>query len=292
LTVVEGLELTDAPLGADALPEDDWREATIARRKLPEPTGHPVVTPNDPDMRVLLAVPMERTIGQLPFFGFIQIFNQGWPLARLEYTRNDIARCQFAEFLLKGNYTHLLMLDSDHVHPPDVVQRIARWFRAYPDEVRVCGGLNFRRGAPFDPCAFVDPDGKGYRRMAQWYDPTAEGDFPGAIEVDALGSGSLMIAKTVLEEMVAKGLAGVPGKPFFGYNYQKDGWPGTDMWFSELCHAAGITLWCDTTTVSPHVGDRLIDEATYRAWLREHGVDIAPAPAEGPAGARLPGSAV
>jgi hypothetical protein len=252
------IQLTSAPL-AEA--HDEWRESVVTRRVLPEPTGHAIVTPGDADIRVLVGIPMERTIGQLPFFGFIQIFTQGWPLARLEYTRNDIARCKFGEFLVNSNYTHLLMLDSDHVHPADIVPRLARWFRAYPDEVQVLGGLNFRRGAPYDPCAFVDPGDGSFRRMAQW--------SPGAIEVDALGSGSMMIARSVFEA-----LPQVPGKPWFGYDYSDlSGWPGTDMWFSKRCHEAGIALWCDTTTTSPHVGDMMIDESNYRAWLKEHGVD-------------------
>ena len=248
----EGLSLTAEPLDA----RDAWKESAVQRRMLLEPTGHKIVTPEDTEIRVLVGIPMERTIGQLSFFGFVKIFTQGWPLAQLEYTRNDIARCKFGDFLLASSYTHLLMLDSDHVHPADVVQRLARWFRAYPDQVRVLGGLNFRRGAPFDPCAFVDPGDGGFRRMAQW--------SGGAIEVDALGSGSIMIARSVFEELP---------RPWFGYDYSDlEGWPGTDMWFSRLCKAHNIALWGDTTTTSPHVGDRLIDETTYRAWLKEHGV--------------------
>lgn len=265
----EGLELTSAPLGAPE--DDDWREAVVQRRLLPESTGHKIVTPNDPEIRVLIGVPMERTIGQQAFFGFVQIFTQGWPVAKLEYTRNDIARCKFGEFLVNSNYTHLVMLDSDHVHHEFIVQRLARWFRAYPDEVRVCGGLNFRRGAPYDPCAFVDPGDGAFRRMAQW--------SRGAIEVDALGSGSMMIHRSVFEQLPHEN-----GNPWFGYDYADvAGWPGTDMWFSRRCREAGIALWCDTTTVSPHVGDKLIDETTYRAWLQEHGVPEARDGTEAPA---------
>jgi len=253
VTNAEGLHLT-----AERLDKDDWKESSVERRNLPEPTGHKIVTPQDPDIRILIGIPMERNIGQLAFFGFVGIVTQGWPLARLEYTRNDIARNKFGEFLLDSQFTHILQLDSDHVHPPDVVQRLARWFRAYPDEVEVMGGLNFRRGAPYDPCAFVDPGDGSYRRMAEW--PR------GAVEVDALGSGSIMISRKVFERLP---------KPWFAYSYADlSGWPGTDMWFSKLCHEHGIALWCDTTTVSPHIGDRLIDESTYRDWLGSHGAEL------------------
>jgi len=254
VTIAEGLILSDGQVH-----DDDWREASVERIVLPEPTGHAIVTPQDPDIRVLLAVPMERTIGQLAFFGFSNILQQGWPLGRLEYTRNDIARCKFGEYLLESKFTHLLMLDSDHVHPPDVVQRLARWFRAYPGQIEVIGGLNFRRGAPFDPCAFIDPGDGTFRRMAAWHQ--------GAVSVDALGSGSIMIQRSVFERLP---------KPWFAYDYTNlQDWPGTDMWFSKLCRAHGISLWCDTTTTSPHIGDRLIDGEDYRQWLMEHGVQPA-----------------
>ena len=252
MTVAEGIRLTTEPLD-----RGDWQEAEVQRRVLPEPTNGLIVTPQDPTIRVLCGVPMERTIGQLPFFGFVSIAAQGWPFAKLEYTRNDIARCTFAQFLVDSEFTHLLMLDSDHVHPVDIVPRLARWFRAYPEQIQVIGGLNFRRGKPYDPCAFVDPGDGSYRRMASWH--------PGAVEVDALGSGSIMIAKPVFEQLP---------KPWFAYAYEDlTGWPGTDMWFSKLCHNAGIALWCDTTTTSPHVGDKLIDGQDYRKWLIENGVN-------------------
>ena len=232
---------------------EDWAHASVQRRILQEPRGLSLLAANDPDMRIILGIPMERTISQHAFFGFSEILIQGWPLARLEYTRNDIARCKLADFMLSDDkFTHLLMLDSDHVHPPDVVQRLARWFRAYPEQVQVVGGLNFRRGAPYDPCAFIDPGDGKFRRLAEW--PT------GAMDVDALGTGSIMIARSVFEQME---------KPYFAYNYDcpYGDWPGTDMWFSAECRKRGITLWCDTTTVSPHIGVNYIDASTYSDWV-------------------------
>jgi hypothetical protein len=230
--------------------------STVERKFLQEPTGYAPVQARDPDMRILLGIPMERTISQHAFFAFYEIAMHGWALARLEYTRNDIARQMLAQFCIESNCTHVVMLDSDHTHPPDVVERLARWFRAYPDIVEVVGGLNFRRGAPYDPCAFVDPGDDTFRRIATWY--------PGAMNVEALGTGSIMIARTVFDRLP---------QPWFGYDYTAwQGWPGTDMWFSALCRKAGITLWCDTTTTSPHITDRFVAEADYRQWITEHGV--------------------
>lgn len=235
-------------------PEEWALRETMQRRMLAEPAV-PLLTARDPQMRVAVGIPMERTMLQEAVFGFIGIFQQGWAFAQLPYTRNDVARHKLASFLLDSDYTHLLMLDSDHVHPPDIVQRLARWFQAYPDMVQVVGGLNFRRGEPYDPCAFVDPGDGQFHRLAEW--------GRGAVEVDALGTGSMMIARSVFEQLPED--AG-----WFDYEYPNHtGWPGTDMTFSKRCREAGITLWCDTTCTSPHIGTMLIGEDTYRTFLAQ-----------------------
>jgi len=240
----------------DGYIREDWAHGSVERRLLPEPRGVPLLTPTDKNIRVLWGIPMERTLNQYAFFGFAKILTQGWTLAELQYTRNDIARCKFTDYLLKDDrYTHLVMLDSDHVHPPTIIQRLARWFQAYPKQVQVVGGLNFRRGEPYDPCAFIDPGDGHFRRIAEW--PR------GAMEVEALGTGSIMIAREVFDTM---------SPPWFGYDYDNNygDWPGTDMWFSAECRKRGITLWCDTTTTSPHIGHKLIDGTDYAQWTEEN----------------------
>lgn len=234
----------------------DWQiSETLSREALPEPLHVRPLVHGDPRMNVVIGVPMERTIMQEAFFGFVQIFQQGWSMGRLPYTRNDIARHKMVQFLLEGKYTHLLMLDSDHVHPADIVPRLARWFLAYPGIVEVVGGLNFRRGEPFDPCAFVDPGDGQFHRLANW--------VQGALRVDALGTGSMMIARSVFDKLPE-------AEGWFDYAYpDHEGWPGTDMTFSRKCREKGIKLWVDTTTISPHIGTQMIDEATYKAWIAE-----------------------
>jgi len=226
---------------------------TLQRECLPEPRVV-ALRADDPHMKVVVGIPMERTIMEQAFFGFVAIFQQGWSLAELPYTRNDVARHKLAKFLLESDYTHLLMLDSDHRHPVDVVQRLARWFQAYPD-VLVVGGLNFRRGEPFDPCAFVDPGDGEFHRLAQW--------GQGLVRVDALGTGSMMIDRRAFEALPEE-------QGWFDYEYPNhSSWPGTDMTFCKRCREAGIALWCDTTCVSPHLGVQVIDESTYRRYLAE-----------------------
>jgi hypothetical protein len=72
----------------------------------------------------------------------------------INYTRTDLARNKLALELLKSPFTHLIMLDIDHKHPPDIVQKLSRWFLLRP-EVQIVGGLNFRRSYPHDPCCHL-----------------------------------------------------------------------------------------------------------------------------------------
>lgn len=187
----------------------------------------------------------------------MEIAAQGVPFIKQDYQRTDLARNRLAMELLKSNYTHILMLDADHTHPTDIVQRLARWVLLDPDKL-VVGGLNFRRSQPYEPCAFFrEPDGS-VSAPATW--------SPGLMKIDTLGTGSILIAREVFERIQP---------PWFFHIYEQqnaweDFWPGEDIGFSEKCREAGIAMWMDTTTTSPHLTDTVVTEATFRAYLAEH----------------------
>lgn len=211
-------------------------------------------------IRIAIAVPMERTINQSAFYGFLALAQQGVAFFQLPYMRNDVARNKYAQRLLDSDFTHILMLDSDHIHPFNIVQKLAQWVINDPNKW-VVGGLNFRRGEPYDPCAFVKGENDEYYTLREWPQ--------GIVKVDILGTGSILIAREVFERIPA---------PWFGYDYsriEKNNWPGTDIWFSKLCNEYGIDLWLDTTTTSPHLIDGLVEESVYRQYLTDHPEEIA-----------------
>ena len=209
--------------------------------------------------RVLLGVPLERTVSYASgvFPRFMEIASQGVAFVKQDYTRTDLARNRFAMKLLESEFTHLLMLDLDHVHPVDIVQRLARWPMMNP-EIQVVGGLNYRRSEPYEPCCFIRGETGELAAPATW--------TPGLMEVDYLGTGSILIAREVFEKI----------EPPWFYNIYDDEqrwadtWPGEDIGFNEKCKAAGVKMYVDTTTTSPHCGDRLIGDATFRAYLQAH----------------------
>jgi hypothetical protein len=210
--------------------------------------------------RILVGIPLERTISHasLVFHRFMEIALQGPVVLKQDYTRTDLARNRFATKLLESDYTHLLMLDIDHVHPADIIQRLARWPMMKP-EVQVVGGLNFRRSEPYEPCCFFrDEEGGNVTTPAKWK--------PGLMKVDYIGTGSILIAREVFEKIEPPWFYNVYG---IEANWD-DQWPGEDIGFSEKCHAAGIDMYVDTTTSSPHVAERLITEQTFRHYLAQH----------------------
>jgi hypothetical protein len=128
--------------------------------------------------------------------------------------------------------------------------------------IKVVGGLNFRRGEPYDPCAFIRGDDGKYYPMSEWEE--------GLIKVDAIGTGCIAIAREVFELLEP---------PWFYNDYSKvfeDVWPGEDMGFAVKCQAAGIQQWVDTTITSPHLIDALIDRESYSTFIEANNMGSIP----------------
>lgn len=207
-----------------------------------------------PRARVLIGVPMERTVLEASFWSFIALAQEGYAFVRRPYDRIDVTRNRMAQHLLDTHeFTHLLMLDMDHQHPPDIVRRLTRWWLKDPEKL-VIAGLNFRRNEPYDPLVwFKGPDGAMYHAT----------DWPqGLLRCDIVGTGAMLIHRSVFER--------IPG-PWFCNDYSRapemDAWPGEDIGFCKLCDQAGIKVWCDTTTTSPHLSQTAVGQETYRAYV-------------------------
>lgn len=205
--------------------------------------------------RVAVAVLQERAMSYASetFYQFWGIAQQGVPILRLPYGRTDQIRNKIGLLTLEHSHiTHVIMLDIDHIHPLNVVQHLSKWFILYP-ELQVVGGLNFRRSAPYEPCGFIlGQDGKYYSPQ-DWE--------PGLLEVDAIGTGCIMISRDVFLELEP---------PYFYNDYSQvwaDIWPGEDMGFSKKCRDAGIKMYMDTTLTSPHLTPGAIDEASFRQYI-------------------------
>lgn len=207
--------------------------------------------------RVIIGVPMERTVLEPSFWSFIALAQQGYAFVSRPYDRIDVTRNRFAQHLLDTpEYTHLLMLDMDHLHAPDIPERLARHWLRDPEKL-VIAGLNFRRSEPYDPLVWVQgPDGTMYSLT----------DWPkGLLKCNVVGTGAMLIHRSVFER--------IP-RPWFENDYSlaanADAWPGEDVGFCKKCGEAGIDIWCDTTTTSPHLGFTAVSQETYRGYMASY----------------------
>lgn len=208
-------------------------------------------------VKPLVCIPLERAISYadevVPWL--VGLGQQGWVFGFRGYGRTDVTRNEFVKHLLgKTDCTHLVMLDLDHAHPPDVVWRLCK--RAAEDRTRrVISALAYRRGAPFEPIAF-----RWDEKIGKFF---AVLDGNGLVEVDRLGFGAVIIARDVFEEI---------GWPYFSYVYEtgEDGerYPTEDMWFSRRCQEQGIRLWVDFDLVTDHLTVSRVNGLVFESYLR------------------------
>jgi len=173
--------------------------------------------------------------------------------------RTDDARNRAVVALLKmaqGDRDTLVMLDADHTHPPDIVERLVA------HDVGVVGALAFRRGDSFDALAFQhDDNGELY---------TIERDLTGLQEVAVVATCALAIQRWVFKALEEAGYHW----PYFRYAYAEGAatQPTEDIWFGAICRAAGIKQYVDCDTVTPHLMMVEVDRDFAVSYAAEHGL--------------------
>ena len=192
------------------------------------------------------------------FFDFIDMATRsvidGFAIARSSPCHVALARNRAVEHFLDSDpmFTHLLMLDADHRHPPTLPAHMIARIKADPSK-KVISAMVFRRGRPYDPCHYIgDIDGIIY---------TIAGWSPGMIKLDACGSAALCVAREVYETIPP---------PWFAFDWGRAGegmYPGEDTYFSRMCHDYGFSMWVDTTICSPHMDYSYIDGETFKTYL-------------------------
>lgn len=216
-------------------------------------------------MRIFWTVLMERSIGQWAVLSLLDVAGVAalYKAVRfgLQYQRVDMARNNAVRLFLqhaKADDDVLIMLDADHTHPKEIVPHLANRCDA---EHEVVGALAFRRSIPHDPCFYtLNEAGKADV-------PT---EFTGGLQkCDIVGTGAIAIRRSVFRKLDA---AGFPW-PYFRFTY-KDGLENeiqrTEDWqFGLNCKAAGIPHWVDTSIVTPHITDQLVDAQSWFDTLRE-----------------------
>jgi hypothetical protein len=187
---------------------------------------------------------------------------------RVDDARNMITR-MFWEYFKGDEHDDavVVMLDNDHVYPHDIVPRLVSRCDA---EHEVVGALAFRRSKPHDPCF--------YRLNEQGHASDIPLSFDGSlVKCDIVGTGAIAIRKSALRKLRDAGF----DWPWFRFIYQ----PGienmiqrTEDWnFGLECRKIGVSHWCDTSIVIPHITeDMIVEDHWFReiSWGAEHPEDF------------------
>ena len=221
-------------------------------------------------IRLIVGVPLGRGVDSTCFIGLWNVARHGYHIAPLIYGRTDANRNRMAHAMLESEYTHILMLDADHHHTPDIPGRLARWVIDDPDRL-IVAGLNFRRGSPFEALAF-DRVGDKLEHITQWGDDL--------FEVEATGHGSTLISREVFERIPPPWWA-------YPYNHASKGvYPSEDMFFCMQARMDDIKIFVDPSAVSPHLTQYWVDAETSKAARMAVGLESDPTPS--PNGALTP----
>lgn len=142
--------------------------------------------------------------------------------------RNDMVN-----IFMSGEYTHLLMLDTDIIAPPNALAKLLE------ADKEVISGFYMRRHYPYLPIFMKKTDKKYVMNFS----------FPeggGVQQVDAVGTGICLFKREVFQK--------VPF-PWFSFNKKtEDNEPvGEDIYFSVKASNAGISLWCHTDVICGHI---------------------------------------
>ena len=167
----------------------------------------------------------------------------------------DSARNQIVAEFLKGNGTHLLMVDTDMVLPPNTIERLLRADREIVGGLAFIGSFDGSHVRPNIVEANVVDD-KSYTLNPVWEYPQ------GLVEVDAIGAACMMVKREVFENMrLARGED--HPMPWFAHGVAGNVEIGEDIAFCLTARKMGYSVWCDTRLVVPHAKIRYIDDEDY-----------------------------
>lgn len=211
----------------------------------------------------LVFVPLGRDVVRDSWVlnGLMDIWGQGWAHIKTEANATDIQRNQAAEVLLKAppEFTHLVMLDADHRHPPDTVRALIRAAEERPHAGYIVA-INYRRRQPFDPCVWIERDGEVYQPVKWdkgWVGPLFR-----------TGLAACIIPRTTFERIE---------RPWFANTYNVTPtemvYKREDFYFADKVRKAGLEIWADgRIEASPHEPNlpRWVDGQWWQEYVRKH----------------------
>jgi len=159
----------------------------------------------------------------------------------------SVARNRIVEQARARKCTHIMFLDQDMTFPKDTITKMIN-----ANKDIVCG-LYFQRDYPHLPTGMISINEKEYSRITKKQIESNQ-----LIEVDAAGTGCMLIKEEVFEAM---------GYPWFDYSvYKGYTWYTEDVMFSRKAKKLGYKIWYDTSIKCGHIIDY---ELTEKDWKLE-----------------------
>jgi len=180
--------------------------------------------------RILFSVPTSQYIDARVVHSMMEIIRHPC----IEYKQMmgapiDQGRNQLAQATIDGNYTHLMMLDSDTMPPGDIVELLLSC--EWPMAGAICPFLNTAKDGRRIVTANFQEMPKHLQESPRWATDWGQHEEP--FEVWALGTACVLISREVFEAIEW---------PWFAWRLHKDdktpGWTD-DVYFSKKARDAG-----------------------------------------------------
>jgi hypothetical protein len=160
----------------------------------------------------------------------------------LEQIRNSLVR----KSIMDG-CTHLIMMDTDQLYPPDTIERLL----VNKDKAIVCTRVH-RRWIPFDAILLRGEPFKVH------HVPDEECFSGNLVSVDATGTGCMMIKLDIIKDMET---------PWFKVKSLWNGKHiGEDMYFCFNARKAGKEVYVDTSIEVGHMTKFIVNRSTYELF--------------------------
>lgn len=158
---------------------------------------------------------------------------------RAETSRESMAISlnKLRSHFLKGDYSHLMMIESDLVPPVDIIERLMSHNEGVVGSVYLIGHDDVKSQPP-RPCLFsVDYETNGTRNLEP---DVGFGYFgKGVVPIHGCGFGSTLFKRWVIERFMFTYDLGMPIKH-------------TDVMFFKDYHNSGFQAYVDTDLIIPH----------------------------------------
>lgn len=179
------------------------------------------------------------------FESFVAMVKPPFIFYRTSNGNIDEMRNNIVHDALADGCTHVIMMDTDQCYHTDTIPRLLS------HKLPIVGCLVYRRYPPFDPLMLKGKINE-YENITEW-------EKDSLVEVDATGTGCLMIDTQVFKKMQA---------PWFRFRKIDGKVVGEDIGFCSDLRDAGYRIFVDTSIPAGHLSQMQITDGTWKLYRK------------------------